>query len=179
MPPKKTREHLSRQVNNSGTLAPELLAKRTKNHLDELERSNHNESASLTVGEDDDETTQGNKYTAKGRARQTLISDKRNLNLSGTSPAATKKKSTMNVRTALLYRKNLATLIEESGIASLPPSIPSYLTAVSPPSNYPPRMICSVCGYWGQYKCRKCSMPYCDLNCEGIHVETRCERRVV
>lgn len=53
----------------------------------------------------------GGKY--KGRGRQT-ISDKRNLNILGTSPAARKKKSTMNVRTALLYRKNLATLIEES-----------------------------------------------------------------
>ena len=54
---------------------------------------------------------------AKGRGRQ-LISEKRNLNIPGNSPAARKKKSTMNVRTALLYRKNLATLIEESVCAS-------------------------------------------------------------
>ncbi|KAJ3732161.1 hypothetical protein DFJ43DRAFT_338372 [Lentinula guzmanii] len=159
MPPKRTREHLSRQVNNasSSTFAPKLLEKRTKNHLDELEKSNYSESASLTVGEDDDEPAVG-KYNTK---------------------AATKKKSTMNIRSALLYRKNLATLIEESGIASLPPSAPSYLTAVASPPKYPPRLICSVCGYWGQYKCRKCAMPYCDLSCEGIHIETRCERRVV
>ncbi|KAJ3990186.1 hypothetical protein F5890DRAFT_705655 [Lentinula detonsa] len=162
MPPKRTREHLSRQVNNasSSTFSPKLLEKRTKNHLDELEKSNYSESASLTVGEDDDEPA-------------------RNLKLTGYSPAATKKKSTMNIRSALLYRKNLATLIEESGIASLPPSAPSYLTAVASPPEYPPRLICSVCGYWGQYKCRKCAMPYCDLSCEGIHIETRCERRVV
>ncbi|KAJ3784656.1 hypothetical protein GGU11DRAFT_689619, partial [Lentinula aff. detonsa] len=170
----------SRQVNNasSSTFAPKLLEKRTKNHLDELEKSNYSESASLTVGEDDDEPAVG-KYNTKGRARQTLISDKRNLKLTGYSPAATKKKSTMNIRSALLYRKNLATLIEESGIASLPPSAPSYLTAVASPPQYPPRLICSVCGYWGQYKCRKCAMSYCDLSCEGIHIETRCERRVV
>ncbi|KAF5392286.1 hypothetical protein D9757_001482 [Collybiopsis confluens] len=179
MPPKKKREHLSRRANDSGTFAPELLAKRTKNHLDELEKSNYNESAALPVGEDDEDAPTGSKYAAKGRARQTLISDKRNLNLSGTSPAAKKKKSTMNVRSALLYRKNFATLIDESGIPSLPPSVPSYLTAVSPPSKYPPRLLCSVCGYWGQHKCRKCAMPYCDLNCEGIHLETRCERRVI
>ncbi|KAE9408449.1 hypothetical protein BT96DRAFT_962756 [Gymnopus androsaceus JB14] len=171
MPPKRTREHLSRQANSS-TLVPEIIAKRAKNYLDELEKSNYSESASLNVGEDEDEAP-----ATKGRARQTLISDKRNLQLAGTSPAATKKKSTMNVRTALLYRKNLATLIEESGIASLP--APTYLTAAAPPSTYPPRLICTVCGYWGQYKCRKCAMPYCDLNCEGIHLETRCERRVV
>jgi zinc finger HIT domain-containing protein 1 len=127
------------------------------------------------AGDEDEEG--GGKYS-KGRGRQT-ISDKRNLNILGTSPAARKKKSTMNVRTALLYRKNLATLIDESSIASLASSVPTYLTAGAPPSAYPPRMICSVCGYWGLYKCRRCAMPYCDRNCEGVHAETRCERRVV
>jgi zinc finger HIT domain-containing protein 1 len=57
------------------------------------------------LGEDEHD---GGGKSAKGRARQT-ISDKRNLNDSGK-----KKKSTMNVRTALLYRKNLPTLIDES-----------------------------------------------------------------
>ncbi|KAG5645543.1 hypothetical protein DXG03_005818 [Asterophora parasitica] len=80
-------------------------------------RSNYAEPT-LLAGEDDDE---GGK-SAKGRARQT-ISDKRNLNIAGTSAAAKKKKSTMSVRTALLYRKNLATLIDESNIASLPTSL--------------------------------------------------------
>jgi zinc finger HIT domain-containing protein 1 len=60
-----------------------------------------------------DEVEEGGGKYSKGRGRQT-ISDKRNLNILGFSPAARKKKSTMNVRTALLYRKNLATLIEES-----------------------------------------------------------------
>jgi zinc finger HIT domain-containing protein 1 len=72
-----------------------------------VKRSNYAET-SLLAGEDDEEG--GSK---KGRARQT-ISDKRNLNILGSSAAAKKKKSTMSVRTALLYRKNLATLIEES-----------------------------------------------------------------
>jgi hypothetical protein len=72
-----------------------------------VKRSNYAE-ASLLAGEDEEEG--GSK---KGRARQT-ISDKRNLNILGTSAGAKKKKSTMSVRTALLYRKNLATLIEES-----------------------------------------------------------------
>ncbi|PPQ83446.1 hypothetical protein CVT25_007037 [Psilocybe cyanescens] len=177
MPPKKAREQLARQnVAIVQTLAPEVIAKRTKRHLDELERSNYAEPTLLAgVGDEDEEG--GNKYH-KGRGRQ-IISDKRNLNILGTSPAAKKKKSTMNVRTALLYRKNLATLIDESNIASLPSSVPTYLTASAPPSVYPPRMICSVCGYWGSYKCRRCAMPYCDLNCEGVHAETRCERRVV
>lgn len=74
------------------------------------------------MDEQDDEPTTG-KYSTKGRARQTLISDKRDLKLAGNSPAATKKKSTMNVRSALLYRKNLSTLIEES--VGLP--VPFYI----------------------------------------------------
>ncbi|KAG6898202.1 hypothetical protein C0992_003314 [Termitomyces sp. T32_za158] len=100
----------ARLVNNVTAvgLAPEAIAQRTKRHLEELERSNYSEPT-LMAGEDDEE---GGK-SAKGRARQT-ISDKRNLNIAGTSAAAKKKKSTMNVRTALLYRKNLATLIDES-----------------------------------------------------------------
>ncbi|KAK7044141.1 hypothetical protein VNI00_007858 [Paramarasmius palmivorus] len=115
MPPKKrTRERLERQTNNAAAgLAPEVIAKRTKRHLDELERSNYAEPTLLN--EDDPDDGVSGKY-AKGRARQT-ISDKRNhLNIAGTSPAASngKKKSTMNVRTALLYRKNFATLLEES-----------------------------------------------------------------
>ncbi|GAW07783.1 cephalosporin esterase [Lentinula edodes] len=123
MPPKRTREHLSRQVNEatSSAFAPEFLAKRSQNHLDELERSNYSLSASVNVDEHDDEPTTG-KYSTKG---------------------PTKKKSTMNVRSALLYRKNLSALIEESGIASLPPSVPTYLTAVASPPKYPPRLICS------------------------------------
>jgi hypothetical protein len=75
------------------------------------QRSNYAEPSILAgVGDEDEEVS--NKYS-KGRGRQT-ISDKRQLNLAGNSPASRKKKSTMNVRTALLYRKNLATLIDES-----------------------------------------------------------------
>jgi hypothetical protein len=55
-----------------------------------------------------DENDQTGK-SAKGRARQT-VSDKRQL--SGHS--AKRKKTNMNIRTAILYRKNFATLIEES-----------------------------------------------------------------
>lgn len=158
------------------------------------QRTNYVEPSIMSIAENGEDA---GKF-AQGRVRQT-ISDKRNLNIPGSSPAATKKKSTMNVRTAIIYPKSLVKLIEESvcisthssrlqtvdmalwkqNIASLPPSVPTYLTAHSPPSSYPPRMICSVCGYWGRYKCRKCALPYCDINCEGVHAETRCERRVV
>jgi zinc finger HIT domain-containing protein 1 len=162
----------TRQAQSSAhPIDPILVAKRTKRHLDELERSNYAEPSVNIDQEDDDGAGAGS--ARRGRAaRQSIISDRRG---SGTK----KSKSTMNVRSALLYRKNLASLIDESGIAGLPASSPTYLTALAPPSKVPLRLLCSVCGYWGSYKCKKCAMAYCDRNCEGIHNETRCERRVV
>lgn len=74
----------------------------------DIQRSNYVEAT--LVAEDDEAGTAG----ASRRGGRQLISDKRNLTIPGTSPAATKKKSTMNVRTALLYQKNLAKHIEDS-----------------------------------------------------------------
>ncbi|EIW84220.1 hypothetical protein CONPUDRAFT_19286, partial [Coniophora puteana RWD-64-598 SS2] len=116
-------------------LTPDAIAKRTKRHLDELERSNYAEPSTSFIAGDDDAEGSTNK---RGRARET-ISDKRPL-----EPGAKRKKSSMNVRTAVLYRKNLATLIDESGIANLPAGTPSYLTAVTDPPAAPPRLLCSV-----------------------------------
>ncbi|KAI0710108.1 hypothetical protein C8Q76DRAFT_741041 [Earliella scabrosa] len=170
-----------RQAQNpNGPLDPDVIKKRTKRHLDELERSNYSEptgsgaaSGAGGEGDEDDEGVAPGGRTAKGRARQATISDKRQWD--GRKP----KKSTMNVRTAILYKKNLAVLLDESGIEHMPPGVPTYLRAVAPPPREPPRLLCSVCGYWGKYKCKRCAMPYCDLNCEGVHNETRCERRVI
>jgi zinc finger HIT domain-containing protein 1 len=152
------------------------------------QRSNYAEPSSSYRGTDEDD--QAGK-SAKGRARQT-VSDKRQLS----GPSAKRKKANMNIRTAILYRKNFATLIEESvsdtcvmlgclfitlsqGLASLPSSIPTYLTAAAAPHKEPTRPLCSVCGYWGNYKCKKCAMPFCGLDCRSVHDETRCERRVI
>ncbi|KAI0787865.1 hypothetical protein C8Q74DRAFT_1254468 [Fomes fomentarius] len=176
MPP--ARRQPVRQVQNSNApLDSDIITKRTKRHLDELERSNYSEptgssGAGAEVDGDDEGAAPGGR-TAKGRARQATISDKRQWD--GKRP----KKSTMNVRTAILYKKNLTVLLEESGIEHMPPGVPTYLRAVAPPAREPPRLLCSVCGYWGKYKCKRCAMPYCDLNCEGVHNETRCERRVI
>ncbi|KAI0329082.1 hypothetical protein GY45DRAFT_1371860 [Cubamyces sp. BRFM 1775] len=173
MPP---RRQPTRQTQNpNAPLDPEVIAKRTKRHLDELERSNYSEPAGTGAGgegEEDEGVAPGGR-TAKGRARQATISDKRQWD--GKKP----RKSTMNVRTAILYKKTLTVLIEESGIEQMPPGVPTYLRAVAPPPRESPRMLCSVCGYFGKYKCRRCAMPYCDMNCEGVHNETRCERRVI
>ncbi|KAJ8473175.1 hypothetical protein ONZ51_g8034 [Trametes cubensis] len=110
MPP---RRQPARQTQNpNAPLDPEVIAKRTKRHLDELERSNYSEPTGTGVGgegEEDEGVAPGGR-TAKGRARQATISDKRQWDGTGKKP----KKSTMNVRTAILYKKTLTVLIEES-----------------------------------------------------------------
>ncbi|KAL5525883.1 hypothetical protein ACEPAG_7221 [Sanghuangporus baumii] len=172
LPTPSERKQPARRKSQSGSaqvgLSPELIEKRTKRHLEELERTNYTEPAVSLAGIGVGESA----ASARGRARET-ISDKRVI-----EGAPRKKTQSKNVRDALVYRKNLATLIEESGIARLPPSVPTYLTAVAPPPTEPPRLLCTVCGYWGRYKCRRCSMAYCDRNCEETHNDTRCERRM-
>ncbi|KAH8100928.1 hypothetical protein BXZ70DRAFT_137572 [Cristinia sonorae] len=160
------------QAAKASSFDPEVVAKRTKRHLDELERSNSNYAETTGVlGFVDDEDGEAGGRTAKGRARQT-ISDKR------APEGGRKKKSTMNVRTAVIYRKTFTALLEDADLSSYPSSTATYLTAAAPPPSQPPRMICSVCGYFGRYRCKKCAMVYCDKNCEEVHEETRCERRV-
>ncbi|KAI0279266.1 hypothetical protein BGY98DRAFT_1089241 [Russula aff. rugulosa BPL654] len=160
-----------RRAQEGHPLDAETIAKRTKRHLDELERSNYAEPSGSYLGMDEDD--QAGK-SAKGRARQT-VSDKRQLS----GPSAKRKKTNMNIRTAILYRKNFATLVEESGLANSPISVPTYLTVAAAPPKEPTRPLCTVCGYWGNYKCKKCAMPFCGLDCRSVHDETRCERRVI
>nr|QIE48528.1 hypothetical protein [Trametes gibbosa] len=115
MPP--ARRQPTRQAQHpSASLDPDVIAKRTKRHLDELERSNYSEPAGAGASgeaEEDDGVAPGGR-TAKGRARQATISDKRHWE------GKKSKKSTMNVRTAVLYKKSLAVLIEESVSSCVP-----------------------------------------------------------
>lgn len=72
-----------------------------------MKRSNYSEPSTLLgQGEEEEETGGGGRGT-KGRARQP-ISDKR------AAEEGRKKKSTMSIRTAVLYKKNFALLTEES-----------------------------------------------------------------
>ncbi|KAK2766269.1 hypothetical protein FQN54_007786 [Arachnomyces sp. PD_36] len=38
------------------------------------------------------------------------------------------------------------------------------------------RQFCSICGYWGGIRCRKCHSRTCGLDCYKVHEETRCDR---
>lgn len=72
-----------------------------------LQRTNYTEPTVSLAGLAFDEDN-GSNTTARSRARET-ISDKRKVD-----GLVRKKTQTKNVRDALVYRKNLATLIEES-----------------------------------------------------------------
>lgn len=50
---------------------------------------------------------------------------------------------------------------------------PSYVTAVAPPSKYPPRHFCAVCGFPSNYTCVTCGARYCCVKCLGTHQDTR------
>lgn len=72
-----------------------------------VQKSNYAETSTAIAGLEEDEDSPGGR-SVKGKARQVVISDKRGW------PGIPKKKSTHNVRTAVLYKKNLDKLIEES-----------------------------------------------------------------
>jgi len=151
----------------AGGPSPEQIARRTKRHLDELERSNYTEPKLSIICENvDGDGTNGGGGSAKDRTRST-ISDK-------------KRKSSANVRRILLYRKNLNTLVDEfASLTSTSMDKPNYLNSVTPPPTTPRRPFCSVCGYWGNYSCQKCGMHYCTISCRNTHEETQCERRIL
>ncbi|KAH7341405.1 hypothetical protein B0J17DRAFT_259390 [Rhizoctonia solani] len=155
-----SRVQAPREVQNIAALpaAPELIVRRNKRHVEELERSNYADAKGADLG-----------TGLAGNRSRTTLADECNKG---------RKKSTAHVRSILLYRKNLNTIIEQEGLGSLPSHVPSYLTAAAPETVIEARKLCSVCGYWGHYRCARCAEPYCDLGCKATHTETRCERRI-
>ncbi|KIO34280.1 hypothetical protein M407DRAFT_126991, partial [Tulasnella calospora MUT 4182] len=144
---------------------PEIIAKRTKRRLEELERSNFAEPRESLADTLEDEEISGRPMD---RSRETI---------SLRNDGKQRKKSNAAVRAILLYRKNFNTLLEEAHLEDDPG--PNYLTAVAPPPTQPARIFCQVCGYWGLYTCQKCGQHYCSIPCRGTHNDTGCERRLI
>ncbi|KAG8733338.1 hypothetical protein FRC11_007055 [Ceratobasidium sp. 423] len=90
-----SRVQAPREVQNvaAAPAAPELIARRNKRHVEELERSNYADAKGLDQG----------TGLAGSRSRTTLA-DECNKG---------RKKSTAHVRSILLYRKNLNAIIEQ------------------------------------------------------------------
>jgi zinc finger HIT domain-containing protein 1 len=51
-----------------------------------------------------------------------------------------------------------------------------YTSAAALPSSKPKRVFCETCGYWGRYRCQKCSARFCGLECGAVHSETKCNK---
>ncbi|VDP08300.1 unnamed protein product [Soboliphyme baturini] len=50
---------------------------------------------------------------------------------------------------------------------------PNYFSCQAPPSKFPARRFCAVCGFKAQYVCMRCGARYCSLRCLGVHKDTR------
>ncbi|KAF9967321.1 Zinc finger HIT domain-containing protein 1, partial [Modicella reniformis] len=96
----------------------------------------------------------------------------------GTASGSTASQSAfLGHRKPVLPRKPLNQLLEESGLLSgnyyyQNPNVPTYVTVAMGPSQYPNRQFCSMCGWKGIYRCKRCGMRYCDLRCLKTHEDT-------
>lgn len=69
--------------------------------------------------------------------------------------------------------KGLLQVVFEEGYTTAAGAV-NYTTAAMGPSRLPPRAFCSVCGYFGTFKCPRCGLRYCSRRCMDAHKETRC-----
>ncbi|KAK7603644.1 hypothetical protein V9T40_003643 [Parthenolecanium corni] len=72
------------------------------------------------------------------------------------------------------YRKSFPQLVEEERHNQ--PDPPNYMSAEAPPSVFPQRHFCAVCGYFSSYTCVCCGTRYCSVKCLGVHMDTRCQK---
>lgn len=84
-----------------------------------------------------------------------------------------KKEGGQEVKTE--FRKNFAALSEDEKDYFIEGET-NYVTARVPPSRYPPRHFCAVCGFPSNYTCVQCGARYCCIKCFGIHKGTRCSK---
>lgn len=114
----------------------------------ELERENYHENISIEIPK---------LFLIPGNASK----DKKNGN--------NRVGATVASRRIMASKKTLTNYLDDD-----PSSASIYMGAVAPPSVYPSRSLCSICGYWGSIKCIRCGEKYCSLSCETTHRETRC-----
>uniref|UniRef100_A0A7S1U8Q5 HIT-type domain-containing protein n=1 Tax=Phaeomonas parva TaxID=124430 RepID=A0A7S1U8Q5_9STRA len=70
--------------------------------------------------------------------------------------------------------KPLRQVVYEQGYDATGAASVNHSSAAMGPSRFPPRAFCSVCGYFGTFKCPRCGMRYCRRRCQEAHKETRC-----
>nr|CAG4635808.1 EOG090X0GXS [Artemia franciscana] len=70
------------------------------------------------------------------------------------------------------FRKTFSQLVEEDQILSS--GKPNYTSALAPPSKFPDRHYCAVCGFPSSYTCLTCGTRYCCIRCLETHQDTSC-----
>jgi zinc finger HIT domain-containing protein 1 len=115
---------------------------RVARHLLELEQDNYH-AVQIEIPKPESTPTQSNELT--------LVPPKHH-------------KLTPNVRKLLATRKTLTNLLDEAGYAA-----DMYRDAAVKPGKYQRRSFCTVCGYWGLYRCAKCGDRYCSETCMETH----------
>ncbi|OXA62213.1 zinc finger HIT domain-containing protein 1 [Folsomia candida] len=83
-----------------------------------------------------------------------------------------KKKKRDSEYYKIKYRKPLNLLVEEEQLAN--PEGPNYSSCAAPPSKFPSRSFCNVCGFEASYNCVSCGSKFCSIKCSQTHQETRC-----
>ncbi|XP_062521544.1 zinc finger HIT domain-containing protein 1-like [Corticium candelabrum] len=84
------------------------------------------------------------------------------------------RRSKTEVRIKQRFRRTFTALLEELQNDEEAKSKPNYLTIAAPPSKFPERKFCAVCGFPSAYTCVACGARYCSVRCLGTHKDTRC-----
>ncbi|GAB1609035.1 zinc finger HIT domain-containing protein 1 [Argonauta hians] len=83
-----------------------------------------------------------------------------------------RKKKKNKVEQLKRCKKTFAALLEEEQLTIK--KTPNYFSAVVPPSKFPEKHFCAICGFPSSYKCVSCGVRYCCTKCLGTHQDTRC-----
>ncbi|GAB5363844.1 hypothetical protein AAMO2058_000918200 [Amorphochlora amoebiformis] len=88
-----------------------------------------------------------------------------------TSGSRKKRKKVKRVKRA---EKSLDILTREANLDQFPEHIPTYLSILADPPQYPALKVCSVTGNVGKYRCQRCGMLFSSVMSYITHKETRC-----
>ncbi|XP_072034092.1 zinc finger HIT domain-containing protein 1-like [Amphiura filiformis] len=129
-------------------------AKRLRTQLEALEQDNFQEDPHLNV------PLGGNKKLPQFDVTEANTGQQK------------KKRKTRGDHFKQRFRKTFHLLVEEEQLSVIEP--PNYLTACVPPSKFPERRFCAICGFPSNYTCVSCGARYCCVKCLGTHQDTRC-----
>ncbi|CAD6931797.1 unnamed protein product [Tilletia controversa] len=175
--------------------AAEAKRRRTLRKLEELERTNHRDAAAGPAGLST--PVEGKRNLAAnltnllamrreglGERDKTVTHD---LELQAAIDSSRRGKNgriavpkeqwTPAVRKILTTKRTFASLISDAAEFPSMHVAPNYFTAQAARPMHASQVMCSICGYWGQYSCVRCGDRYCSHKCGSTHESARCDQR--